>query len=102
MEYITRHRNPLFDNTIGISMATSITIDVLHCVYLGVLLTFCRHVVWMLIVNHVWCVSGTTDEVLELSALAIRNDLKVFYRARRLSHPDENITRIGNFTKKNC
>ncbi len=99
-EYITRHRNPIFDRELGITPSKSLTVDVLHCINLGVLLVWCRHVVWMLIVSHVWTAAGTLEEVQELSALAIRNDLKSFYKAHRTERPGDNLTQVGNFTKK--
>ncbi len=35
-----------------------------------------------------------------MSALAIRNDLKSFYKAHRTECPGDNLTQVGNFTKK--
>jgi hypothetical protein len=62
-ECIARHRNPNFSRELGITPSKSLTVDVLHCISLGVLLVWCRHVVWMLIVSHVWTAAGTLEEV---------------------------------------
>ena len=50
----TKHRNPILDERIGITTTTALAIDVLHCVHLGVMLTFCRYVIWFLLVAGAW------------------------------------------------
>jgi hypothetical protein len=99
-EYLTRHRNPIFSIELGITTVRSITVDTLHCIYLGVLLVWCRHMVWILIVANIWVAAGTMEEIVELSALAIRNDLKNFYRRHRQACPGDVLTHIGNFSHK--
>ena len=99
-EYITRHRNPLFQRDLGITPHSSLTIDVLHCIYLGVLLTWCRYVVWALIAARSWISLGTGEEIFENSCMMIRHELKHFYRTHNASHPTEKLTKIGNFSSK--
>lgn len=43
-ETITRHRNPLFDDSIGLNIQ-SLRVDSLHCLYLGVIQTACGAVI---------------------------------------------------------
>ena len=99
-EYITRHRNPLFDRALGITPNNSVTIDVLHCIYLGVMLSWCRFVIWALITRRTWVNRGTADENLELSCLAIKHELKNFYKRHRTNRPLDNLTHISTFSKK--
>ena len=51
---LTRRRNPLFDSSLGITVHRSLTIDVLHDLYLGVMNIFCHFVVWWMIGKHIW------------------------------------------------
>ena len=48
-ETIARHRRPLFCEELGTSVKRTLTIDGLHCIYLGVLNCFCHVVVWLFI-----------------------------------------------------
>lgn len=43
-ETLTRHRNPLFDDSIGLNIQ-SLRVDSLHCLYLGVIQTACGAVI---------------------------------------------------------
>jgi hypothetical protein len=93
-EFATRHRNPIFDVSIGISPQSSLTVDLLHALFLGVLLLQCKVVVWFLINAGMWSTIGTMEERFSTSCMAIGIALKTFFRSRKASHPDEDLTRF--------
>ena len=45
-ETIARHRNPLFGGIANICPTRKLTIDVLHCLHLGVVKVWCAHAIW--------------------------------------------------------
>ena len=98
-ETLCRFRNPLLARDLGITPYRSLTVDGLHCLYLGVMLAFCKYVVWLMSTEHVWGRAKTAEETFEVSVLAIRHELKAFYKRRHQEHPGENLTRV-KFGKK--
>ena len=97
---IARHRNPLLKESLGLAPETCLTVDTLHAINLGVMLVFCRELVWELVRQGFWGVRSTQEEQLEVSALAIRADLKSFYKARHRANKTEGLTRIRGFGQK--
>jgi hypothetical protein len=93
-EFITRHRNPMFDIEIGLTPHRTLTVDALHCLYLGVLLDVCKAIVWWLIVNGKWGAIGTLFEQVQVAAMRIRHDFESWMRDRRRSNPGEILTRV--------
>ena len=99
-ETLTRHRNPLFAEHLGITPERCLTVDALHCLYLGVMLVFCRHVIWLMITSYVWGRSGTMEETIETAVLVCRHELRGFYKQYREQHHEKPLTMVTNFTKK--
>ncbi len=93
-ETLCRFRNPLLVRDLGITPSRSLTIDGLHCLYLGVMLAFCRYLVWLMITEHIWGRASTVEETLQISLLAIRHELTQFYKTRHQQHPTEFLTRV--------
>ena len=82
------------------SVETHLTIDVLHCLHLGVLMTYCKVVIWLLINGGAWGQHGSQEETFHAAVLAIRVELNQFYSARHRAHPTEGLTRISSFRHK--
>ena len=108
-EYLTRHRNPIFDREIGVTPHRSMTIDMLHCIHLGFMLAFVKTVVWHLLINGKWGRFGTLAESLQLAALRLRNELETWYKARHSANPTELLTRahitaseLGSHSEQKC
>jgi len=99
-ETLARNRNPIFDRELGVTVCRSLTIDLLHCLYLGIMLAFCKTLVWDLITSGFWVSRGAAEEVLENSCLVIRHQLRAFCTRHARDRPSEPITRISNFRKK--
>ena len=93
-ETLCRFRNPLMAQDLGITPNRSLTVDGLHCLYLGVMLAFCRFLVWLMITEYVWGRASTAEETLQISILAIRHELTQFYKARHQQYPTELLTRV--------
>ena len=106
MESLSRHRNPIFDKpnvpgSLGITAVGSITIDSLHCLYLGVFNAFACVILWLLILSGSWTSShGTADEIIEACLMVFRNRLRAWYAARKRLRPQETITEVSEITKK--
>jgi hypothetical protein len=72
LETLARNRNPIFDPAIGVYVQTHVTVDILHALFLGVALTFCKEVVWKLILAGAWGSYGAQEEMYHTAVLAIR------------------------------
>ena len=81
-ETMTRHRNPLLDPAIGITM-NSLTVDTLHTLCLGIVHEWVSATVWDLVDSKVYCSRSTAEETMETSARLIDHELKAFYSAHR-------------------
>ena len=97
---LTRHRNPLFDQELGITVHRSLSIGTLHAVYLGVMQSFCKHVVWAFLLSGAWGGVGSQDEVIEIGLQIFGQYLSDWYSARKRSHPEEVLTHISDVTRK--
>ena len=53
-ESLARHRNPLFEANVGVTPTRSLTVDTLHCLYLGVINVWCKIAVWALLGSGVY------------------------------------------------
>jgi hypothetical protein len=100
-ETSARHRNPLFQNpdVTGITLM-SLTIDLLHAFYLGVLQKWCALAVWFLFESHIFGNIGTADEILQRSVSVFRSQLINFYPEYEAAHPGKTLTRVSDFTVK--
>lgn len=89
------------DPTLGITPNRSICFDLLHTLYLGPMLSFCRKVVWVLLLGGIWGILETTvSEQIITGILRLRNELFAWYKARAKLFPMENLTRIADLTPK--
>ena len=78
---------------IGLYPNTAAALDLLHINHLGVMLLYCRHVVWEFLRSGVWVVAASNrTENLKSSALGRR-----WYASRR-RHPTENLTQVADVT----
>ena len=84
-EYMTRHRNPIFCPELGITPRNSLTVDLLHALYLGTLQDVAKAALWFLIGRGKWGVVGTLDERIQVAALKIRFELEQWLKSRRRS-----------------
>ena len=98
-ETLARHRNPLFSAETGITPARCLTIDVLHCVHLGVMKVWCRIALWHLLSSSVYPSIGSADENLQRAILVMRAQLMAFYKAHRRDHGDV-LTALSDLTLK--
>ena len=98
-ETSARHRNPLFDDTLGTSPAATLTVDVLHTIHLGVMHSFSRYLVHWMLSNGMWGRHPTAEETIEAGSVVLKVELKVFYRQRHRQYPAENLTRVS-FSRK--
>ena len=95
----SRHCNPLFDRTLGISPFRVLNADMLHCLFLGVLNAFVHAMIWAMMTSGHW---GHTvqnqDEQIKTGIILFRQRLMAWYRSRRQA--GEVLTEVGDITKK--
>ena len=98
---LARHNNPIFNQGLGITPRRCLTVDGLHAVYLGIMLVFCRHVVWVVLTSNLWRGGvGTQEENIEAGLEVLRYTLTQWYKERARLHPEEELTRISKATRK--
>jgi len=94
------HRCPLWDASVGMLPTLIIALDMLHTFYLGVLLAFCKHLVWEVLRKPIWARAELTgDERQEVNVLGLRSALFAFYTAHRRLHGPV-LTEITEVTTK--
>jgi len=100
METLTRHRNPLFDQRLGMECQRILVVDSLHALYLGVMLVFCRHGIWLLVTSGMFGRGGNQEENVQIAVLVFKGHLKRFYKWWHNQNPDRPLTRITDVTPK--
>ena len=90
----TRHRLPLFDPRLGITLHT-IMIDQLHAMNLGVLQNFCAYALWRLAESNVYDLDRSTKpEYLVMFCLRLKRDLFEWYRVHENEFAPEDRSRL--------
>lgn len=97
VESLARSRCHVLDEEIGIGPETHRTVDILHCLHLGVFLTFCMFCLWSMITAGAFGPRTSQDDMFHTTVLVIRHELRCFYTARRKAHPNENLKLITSF-----
>jgi hypothetical protein len=100
-ESMTRHRNPLFADpeVTGVSLR-SVTVDILHALYLGVLNKYCAIVLWFLLSSRLFGSHGTAEEHVQVATMIMKNKLMEFYTRYADAHPEKPLTRVSDLTPK--
>ena len=99
LETLSRHRNPLFDITLGITPYRVLNADLLHCLYLGVFNVFVGAMIWTLMLSGIWCTPQSNfDDRVKIGVIVFKQRLDAWYRARRTAG-EKNITSISDLTK---
>ena len=96
-ESLTRHRNPIF--SLG-SPNRLLAIDSLHVLYLGVMLVFCRHVLWAFLEEGLFGRFGSIEQQIAVGLMAVRSSLAYFYFHYDRAHRSSPLTRINKFGSK--
>jgi hypothetical protein len=96
-ETLAKHRNPIFNALTDVTLDT-LTVDTLHCFYLGVLQVHCSQVIWGLVEADVWetreAGNTTAPARLQESCTRLQALLARWCRERRRSHPHEVVTDV--------
>ena len=96
-ETMARHRCPLM-SVPGVTVST-LMIDTLHCLFLGVVQRFLETSMWLCITCNVWQTSSahaaTRDE---LCVQRCRADLFQWYKTFRRAHPNVQVTELQDLT----
>lgn len=95
-ETLARHRNRLFCDELGTSPSTTLTIDELHAMNLGVMQTWAKGAIWIILDSGMYGTMGTSEENLAIAVLGMRHDLMNFYARNR----EKKLTEVHNFTVK--
>jgi hypothetical protein len=95
-ETLTRHRNPLFDADLGVTPKKSLVVDVLHAFFLGILLAWCRFVLWKLILAGAYGHATTGHEGIVAAIMVLRSNLMRFYPSYEAQHKGETLTRVAD------
>ena len=95
-----KHRNPIFDETIGVSVEDTLTVDSLHAVFLGPMKQFVKIVVWHLLLNEAYTSVGTQDQQVAVSMTMLARELDQWYKARHKARPEEMLTRLQQVSQR--
>ena len=82
------HRCPLFSSALGITPNKTIALDLLHTLFLGPMLSWCRLVLWELLLSSIWGVTQPTEaEKLEVGLLMVNAELVRWYSKHDRANP---------------
>ena len=70
-DFLTKHRNPIFQRDLGLTPNKILTKDLLHVVYLGIMLSLCRNILWEILLSDVLANLGTQEEKSLLAWLGL-------------------------------
>jgi hypothetical protein len=101
-ETLCRHRNPLFTAELGLLPSVCLTIDTMHCLYLGVFEKWCSVAIWALLRSGCYANVGAAEENLTTSVIVLRRLLMQWYEARHRARPNEGLARLHDLTVKMC
>jgi hypothetical protein len=83
-ETLARHRNPLFDITLGITPWRVLNADLLHCLYLGVFNVFVGAMIWSMIASGAWSSRMSNfEEQIKIGVIVFKQRIRAWYKARR-------------------
>lgn len=99
LETRTKHRNPLYNHSIGITVAL-LLVDMLHCFYLGLLQGFSKDLLWELILCDSWDTQPgrNYEEQVSVSVRLLAIELLSFYDSWGDAHKGSELTRLQAFT----
>ena len=93
-ETSTRHRNPLFGPSTGLS-ANNIGLDWLHILSLGIIQSLLMWLLWDGVNVNVYGIQGSAQAIFELTVLRIKGELEAFYQDE--SRSGRHHTRVQAF-----
>ena len=98
-ETCAKHRNPIFNATLGTSPGMTLGQDWLHILSLGVFQDYAMGVVHDLVRANAWLLEETTAEAkIQVSARLLTSELKMWYKSE--CRNGRNPTNIGDITYK--
>ena len=74
-------RNPLFCRALHITPQSVMMIDLLHCVYLGVMIVYVSAVMWATLDDNIWGVRGSRTSIIDIGVQYILNNIKEWGQA---------------------
>ena len=90
----TTHRNPLFSPSTDLHIST-IALDTLHTLHLGVYKAFCLKALWALILSDAWDTRASNkDELIHVSCLRCKADLFAWYRRQLALRPSQPLQKL--------
>jgi len=99
-EASTKHRNPMFSRSLGVTLS-SMVVDMLHALHLGVLQKYVAFVWWSLIWRNAWSVTATNEEeLIVLSVHRLRADLYAWYPSYTFGEGGPNATKLSDLSLK--
>jgi hypothetical protein len=97
LETRARHRNPLWDASLGITL-DSLMIDKLHTLYLGPVSSFCCHALWQHILADAFGTEAVGENLHFKSVQVIKNRLWSFYKEARSGVSSDGFSEVSDFT----
>ena len=97
-ETLARNRCPLFNQELGVSPHRVMTVDTLHCAYLGVFQTFAKAAIWALVRGGKYTSRTSIEEQVATAVLVIRMELASFYSRQAAAGVE--LTHVTKFRAK--
>jgi hypothetical protein len=99
VQHRTKHRNPLFDDAIGIGMP-QVLVDQLHALNLGVMKLFAQELLWELMWRCVWVDKNgrVQDDWIACNLIIVRGLLSEWQDSYARAHPGHKQTVIQQIT----
>ena len=95
-----KHRNPLLDPVLGLG-PDNILVDLLHCLFLGVLKEFASCLVWEMLMSNIYGARDNLppDEKIKQNFERLAVELESWYVKWKRENPSEPVTEFGAFAQ---
>eukprot|EP00971_Amphidinium_carterae_P067549 1337747-Amphidinium_carterae.1 len=98
-ETCTKHRNPLFDESLYTTVQQSATVDILHCMALGTFQVLVSECLWCALDNNVFAVAASGEHVRRVQGLSqVMAQLQAWYKVFPAKHAGDVLTKIGDLS----
>ena len=88
-------RNPIFCPEVGATPQSSIRVDTLHTIYLGVMAKFVERVIWATIDSNLFNFDGNQAARIASSTSRLHSDMRSWYSSNDIDHSDRISTLNG-------
>ena len=99
-ETLVHHRNPIWDPSLGITPDSTLTVDSLHTLNLGLFQQWSKFTTWHLLESHIYSSQAATTEDEQVGIMNMRIAMDAFFKEHKKTNPNDKLTEPTDLTTK--